>query len=173
MRERRFDPALVLGTGSRCRFGCPRVIVCAPLQKFSPFPTTFWLTCPWLGRLIGAVEADGGVAKLESWIERHEFREWVSFNMTHQSLRVALLSAATARFLRRCRARLFERLRGGGVGGIQYRDPRAEREVHVKCIHLQTASWLALRRHPGAPWLEEKGLGGDCGGAMREFCAGI
>ncbi|MDR3230184.1 MAG: DUF501 domain-containing protein, partial [Synergistaceae bacterium] len=127
MRERRFDSALILGTGSRCRFGCPRVIVCAPLRKFLPFPTTFWLTCPWLTRLSGTIESEGGVAKLGSWIESRAPGQWVPFNMFHQLLRMALLSPSAARFFRRYRARLFERLRGGGAGGIQYQEPHTGR----------------------------------------------
>jgi hypothetical protein len=47
------------------------------------------------------------------------------------------------------------------VGGIRY-DTKTRR-VRVKCIHLQVASWLALRRHPGAPWLKER-VGQDCCG---------
>jgi hypothetical protein len=54
------------------------------------------------------------------------------------------------------------------VGGIRYREPRV---VHVKCIHLQTASWLAFGYHPGGAWLGENGLKGDCGGTY-EFCGG-
>ena len=54
MEGRRFDPSLVLGTGPRCRFGGVRVLVCAPLAGLRPFPTTFWLVCPWLVRRAGA-----------------------------------------------------------------------------------------------------------------------
>jgi hypothetical protein len=172
MRERRFDSALISATADRCRFGCPRVVVCSPLQKFRVFPTSFWLTCPWLVRVSGTVESHGGVAKLESWIERSVPLEWIPFNVVHQLLRLSLLPPATLCFLRRFRPWLYERLRGTGVGGIRYGEPRENLVIHVKCIHLQTASWLALRYHPGGPWLEENGLKEDCGGEMCEFCKG-
>ncbi|MDR2136876.1 MAG: DUF501 domain-containing protein [Synergistaceae bacterium] len=176
MKGRRFDPALILGTASRCRFGYPRVILCAPLRGLAPFPTSFWLTCPWLTRLAGTVESQGGVGELERWIERCAPREWIFFNMDHQRVRMALLPRTTTDFLRRFRPRAFDFLRRGGVGGIRCArhtrcDPR-EDSVRVKCIHLQTASWLATHRHPGSRWLEDRGLSRDCGGHMKMLCDG-
>ncbi|MDR1622756.1 MAG: DUF501 domain-containing protein [Synergistaceae bacterium] len=168
MQGRKFDPALILGTANRCRFGCPRVIVCSPLRALAPFPTSFWLTCPWLVRRAGAIEAAGGVGELERWIERRAPVEWISFNLDHQRLRLALLPGAALNFLRRRVPRVFRRLRSGGVGGIQY--DKKNRRVHVKCIHLQIASWLALRRHPGEPWLEAQNAGQDCRGSMENLC---
>ena len=160
MSERKFDPALILGTASRCRFGYSRVIVCSPLLKLTPFPTSFWLTCPWLTRIIGAVESGGGVKELERWLESRR-DEWLSFEMDHRLARMALLPPGVLNFLRRFRPNVFDRLRRDGVGGARY-DGYTPR---VKCIHLQTASWLALRRHPGGEWLKARGLDLDCGGA--------
>ena len=192
MRGRRFDPALILGTAGRCRFGCPRVVVCSPLlslpsrplpfRSLAPFPTLFWLTCPWLSRRAGAAEADGGVGELARWIERRAFHEWLSFNMDHQRIRLALLGQPSLNFLRRFRPKIFDRLRRGGVGGVRHEGGspcegsspcEGGNPARVKCIHLQTASWLALHRHPAAEWLEIHGLGRDCGGAIknsRECC---
>ena len=167
MRGRKCDATLILGTADRCRFGCPRVVVCTPHRAFVPFPTSFWLTCPWLVRFIGEIESGGGVGDLERWIEGHTAHEWIPFNLDHQKVRLALLPPVALRFLRQFKIQVFERLRSGGVGGIRYGS-----EVRVKCVHLQTASWLALRRHPGRKWLEAKGAGGDCGGSMRKICAG-
>jgi hypothetical protein len=177
MERRKFDAALILGTANRCRFGFPRVVLCVPLRGLvpprgmppwgMPFPTSFWLTCPWLARSAGEAESDGGVRELERWIGLHAPGEWIPFNILHQRLRLSLLPEAALRFLRRFRPQLFERLRGG-VGGIRFQ--RTRREIHVKCLHLQTASWLALHRHPGAPWLAAHGAGQDCGGAMTARC---
>ena len=165
MQGRKFDASLILGTADRCRFGCPRVIVCHPLHAGKPFPTSFWLTCPWLVRRIGELEAEGGVAALENWIELRSHELWIPFNMEHQRIRLELLGRASLLFLRRFHPRFFGRLRSGGVGGSRY-----GRTVRVKCIHLQTASWLALRVHPGAEWLKERGAGEDCSGKMKTFC---
>lgn len=166
MAERKFDSSLIVGTAGRCRFGFPRVIVCSPLRNLKPFPTSFWLTCPWLVRRVGRIESEGGVGELEAWMEQRVPREWVPFNMEHQRLRLMLLNPAERFFLFRFRPQIFERLRSGGVGGIRY----LGMEIRVKCLHLQTASWLALRRHPGEEWLAGRGLSGDCDGNWCGFC---
>ena len=169
MRGHKFDPSLILGTANRCRFGYPRVIVCSPLQAFVPFPTSFWLTCPWLLRHIGTVEAEGGVSELERWIKRRALQDWLFFNEDHRLIRIALLSPDTLDYLRRFRPKIFDSLGNVGVGGIRC---DTNGPVRVKCIHLQTASWLTLGRHPGEEWLKVRGADGDCGGRMRDMCEG-
>jgi hypothetical protein len=53
---------------ARCPFGCPAVTEQAPFDdRGQPFPTTFWLTCPFLVAAISRLEAAGGV---ESWTKR-------------------------------------------------------------------------------------------------------
>jgi hypothetical protein len=53
---------------ARCPFGCPAVTEQAPFyDRGAPFPTTFWLTCPFLVAAISRLEADGGV---EAWTKR-------------------------------------------------------------------------------------------------------
>jgi hypothetical protein len=118
-------------------------------------------------RSIGEIESDGGVRELERWLELNAPREWVLFNIFHQRLRLTLLSGAEMRFLRRFRPEILNRLRGG-VGGVQ---PGPDGRIHVKCLHLQAASWLALRRHPGAAWLAGHGAGLDCRGESISACA--
>jgi len=176
MAGRKFAPALILGTASRCRWGCPRVIVCSPLKEasfskgvvagggrgFVPFPTSFWLTCPWLARFIGTVESQGGVGDLEQWLKNYAFREWLFFDIDHRLARMALLPPSRLKFLRRFKPKIFDRVRRDGVGGIRHNGP-----ARVKCIHLQAASWLAFRRHPGEEWLKEQGIGQDCDGLSR------
>jgi len=177
MAERKFNSGLILGTANRCRFGCPRVIICSPLKGEAPFPTSFWLTCPWLSRLIGNVESHGGVSDLERWLEadkkqkKHKKNE--RFDVDHRLVRMALLPPSRLNFLRRFKPQIFDRLRRGGVGGIRHEPDGGGAgisPVRVKCIHLQVASWLALRRHPGEEWLKERGLGQDCSGEMKSFC---
>lgn len=45
---------------SRCAHGFPRVIAVAPdLGGGTPFPTTFWLTCPFLTDAVHSLESRG------------------------------------------------------------------------------------------------------------------
>ena len=167
MEGRRFDPSLILGSGSRCRFGGVRVLVCVPLAGLRPFPTTFWLVCPWLVRRAGTVEAEGGVRRLEGWLNLRAPGEWRPYNREHQLVRLRLMNPLVRDLLRRFRPAVWDRLRQAGVGGTRYGS-----EIRVKCLHLQTASWLALSRHPGAAWLRGEGLGEDCRGTMASLCRG-
>jgi len=48
----------------RCAYGFPAVTEQAPFgDDGQPFPTTYYLTCPWLVSGIARVEADGGVER--------------------------------------------------------------------------------------------------------------
>jgi uncharacterized protein len=52
----------------RCPFGLPAVTEQAPYDDSGdPFPTTYYVTCPWLVAQISRLEAAGGV---ERWSER-------------------------------------------------------------------------------------------------------
>ena len=53
MDKRVFDPRLVMGVSCRCRLGYPQAVVCRPFFKSRPFPTLFWLTCPYLSYACG------------------------------------------------------------------------------------------------------------------------
>jgi hypothetical protein len=49
---------------ARCAYGFPAVTEQAPFGlDGEPFPTTYYLTCPWLVSGIARVEADGGVER--------------------------------------------------------------------------------------------------------------
>jgi uncharacterized protein len=48
----------------RCPFGRPAVTEQAPFDESgTPFPTTYWLTCPYLVAALARVEAAGGVER--------------------------------------------------------------------------------------------------------------
>jgi hypothetical protein len=48
---------------TRCAHGFPAVTEQAPFADGEPFPTTFYLTCPWLVSAIARLEAGGGVER--------------------------------------------------------------------------------------------------------------
>lgn len=168
MAGHRFDPTVVLGGVAPCPLGGFRVLVCAPLSttggELKPFPTTFWLTCPYLNRRVGAVESAGGVSALEVWLTECTPEAWRRYSRLHALLRLGLLGGRRLKALRASRPPMLEALARGGVGGV-----RGVSGVRVKCLHLQVASWLALGHHPGAEWLQEQGLGTSCDG--RTECA--
>ena len=70
-KGRRFDLNAVRAVARRCRYGCPQVVVTRPVAATgSPFPTLFWLTCPWLERRCGELEALQKIAELEKLLEK-------------------------------------------------------------------------------------------------------
>lgn len=102
----------------RCPYGRPAVTEQAPTDdEGNPFPTTFWLTCPFLVAGISRLEAGGGV---ERWTRAAEVDE---------TLRASLEAAHEEQ--RRLRPEL-----PGGIGG-------ATRTGSLKCLHAHAAFALA------------------------------
>lgn len=160
MGGKRFDPAGVMGVARRCRWGVPQVLKCFPLRDWWPFPTTYWLSCPWLIRAVGALESCGGVSDLEDFLREEDRSSWIKYQMLHGIARISMMTRGERYFLRSYRRPVWDALRHGGIGGIDYtRSP----DLSVKCLHLQVASWLALGHHPGRSWLESKIPEKNCG----------
>jgi hypothetical protein len=102
----------------RCPFGRPAVTEQAAFdERGDPFPTTFWLTCPFLVAAVSRLEAAGGV---ERWSEAVRL---------DPGLRRSLEDAT--REQRRLRPEL-----PVGIGG-------ASRGGSLKCLHAHAAFALA------------------------------
>ena len=115
----------------RCPYGRPAVTEQAPYAADgSPFPTTYYLTCPHLVASVARLEAEGGV---ERW----------SAAATEDDALAASLTRATEE-QRRVRHELAGAIRGtddgasldSGIGGS--RSP-----AHLKCLHAHVAFALA------------------------------
>lgn len=150
-----------------CRSGGVQVQICRPFgKKYKPFPTSFWLTCPYLVKLAGKIESSGGVHELEKFITSHNLvHEWRKYNLEHQALRIRLNGSVMNKFLNRYRPRIYRDVMRGGIGGLLVGEA-----VSVKCLHLQTASFLGTGHHPAGEWLKAQGLFGDCGGVFVSRC---
>jgi uncharacterized protein len=102
----------------RCPFGAPAVTEQAPVDEHgNPFPTTFWLTCPFLVAQVSRLEAAGGV---ERWTRAVDEDPELA-----QSLREANAEQ------RRLRPEL-----DVGIGG-------SSRLGSLKCLHAHVAFALA------------------------------
>lgn len=119
-------PRGVVGIGARCAGGHPAVVVTAPrLPDGSPFPTTFYLTCPRAVRGCSMLEAD------------HAMEDFARLLRAEPSL-AAAYERAHADYLRR-RAALgsVPEIAGISAGGMPTR---------VKCLHALVAHALAAGR---------------------------
>lgn len=119
------DPRGTWRVAARCPSGAPIVIAVAPtLEDGSPFPTTFWLTCPRLTAAVSDAESAG------------EGTRYADALASDTGLAEAVAAADTA--YRAARAS-----EAGGVdpcasvGTAGQRDPLA-----VKCLHARVAAYL-------------------------------
>jgi hypothetical protein len=131
----------------RCPYGYPAVTEQPPVTPAGrPFPTTYYLTCPWLVAAVSRLEAGGGVARYrDAAAEDPELG--------------ASLAAGDAE-QRRLRPEL-----DVGIGGT--REPGA-----VKCLHAHAAFALArpgyafgerILDEAGETWCPDE----RCAGATR------
>jgi hypothetical protein len=125
-----------------CPHGYPQVLRVSPWLDGAPFPTLYWLSCPFLVRAIAALEAEGWVARLEDRLGRdRELR--AAFDCAQEEY-VAERSrlAGQMQGLTTPNGRRLADLGGRGIGGIADRS-------RLKCLHLHTAHALAARNPIG------------------------
>ncbi|MGQ7294808.1 DUF501 domain-containing protein [Quadrisphaera sp. KR29] len=66
-------PRGAASTAHRCPCGRPDVVATAPrLEDGTPFPTTFYLTCPRAASLVGTLEASGLMREMSARLEEDE-----------------------------------------------------------------------------------------------------
>jgi uncharacterized protein len=111
----------------RCSYGYPQVIGTPPIiDNTTPFPTLYWLTCPWLTGGVSAAESGGDIT---GWAGRLATDPALSARMhgadeTYRSRR----AAASPSGVDPC----------PDVGIAGQRDP-----VATKCLHAHVAAALA------------------------------
>ncbi len=116
-------PRDVVAIAHRCPCGLPDVVVTAPrLADGTPFPTTFYLTCPRATSAVGTLESEGVMREMAARLAAEEDL-------------AAAYAAAHEDYLRR-RAALGEvpEIDGVSAGGMPDR---------VKCLHVLVAHSLA------------------------------
>lgn len=128
-------PRGLVGVARRCRYGYPQVVIVYPIVEEGPFPTTYWLTCPFLCKAIDRLEAQGWVKRASARVESDEaFRkELEAAHRAYAAMRLRLLTKEDRVRLRR--AGMLQDLSEKGIGGIAD-------FIHVKCLHLHAAHAL-------------------------------
>ncbi|MCH7669184.1 MAG: DUF501 domain-containing protein [Acidobacteria bacterium] len=113
-----------------CHFNLPVVTVVPPhLDDGTPFPTTYWLTCPLMMRRISRIESEGGVRAYDERISTDidfaaEFAAAASRYASDRDAMVANIDAVAPT---------------GGIGGSR---------GGVKCLHSHLADTLAGNENP-------------------------
>ncbi len=124
----------------RCQYGYPQAIRVYPLLEGQPFPTLFWLTCPFLCRAISQLESAGWIGRIERLLHKDGDlkRRMNNAHRAYIGERHELLSVEDRADLADIAAS--KSLLEKGIGGIS--DLR-----HVKCLHLHVAHAL-VRTNP-------------------------
>lgn len=136
------EPRGVLGVAKRCTHGFPQVIVNRPIimeiEDISVFPTLFWLTCPYLKKVVGQLESKAAINELQQRIaDQPTFASQVEKDhQTYAELRQSLIPDEVLKALAKNYPNRLEVIVETGVGGIRGRDG-------VKCLHTHLADFLA------------------------------
>lgn len=138
-------PRGVVQIAARCPCGCPAVVRTLPrLPDGTPFPTSFYATCPRLTSAIGTLEAQGMM------------REMTDRLATDADLAAAYCGAHEDYLRRRAELGDVPQIAGISAGGMPDR---------VKCLHVLVAHSMAVG--PGVNPLGDEALA-----ALPEWWAG-
>ena len=119
-------PRGVHAVGHRCPCGNPDVVTTEPrLPDGTPFPTTFYLTCPRMASLIGTLEGSGLMADMTARLGSDE-----ELATAYRDAHLRYLEARDA-------IGHVEEIAGVSAGGMPDR---------VKCLHALAAQALAQGR---------------------------
>ena len=119
-------PRSIHGVGHRCPCGNPDVVATEPrLDDGTPFPTTFYLTCPRAASMIGTLEASGLMKEMTDRLEEDP------------ELAAGYASAHDAYLAYREAIGQVPEIAGVSAGGMPSR---------VKCLHVLAGQSLAQGR---------------------------
>jgi len=117
------EPRGIHAVGHRCPCGLPDVVTTEPrLPDGTPFPTTYYLTCPRAASLIGSLEGSGLMKEMEARLG------------DDQDLAAAYAAAHRAYLGDRSALGEVREIEGVSAGGMPNR---------VKCLHVLAAHALA------------------------------
>lgn len=138
----------VVSIARRCGCGRPAVVRTAPrLEDGTPFPTSFYLTLPWLTLELSRLEATGMMAELSQRLEQDE------------QLAAAYRGAHERYLARRAELGDAEEVRHVSAGGMPTR---------VKCLHAVAGQ--ALAEGPGVNPIADEVLAGIPGAFPELTC---
>ncbi|MBN2220002.1 MAG: DUF501 domain-containing protein [Kosmotogaceae bacterium] len=120
-----------------CDWGFPQVIRSSLISDGRPFPTLFWLTCPFLKEEVSRLESKGMISHFEKRIEQDKSFA-AAFLDAHREttlLKEKMLDESSVP--EESRRLLLDR----GIGGIR-------NLKKVKCLHLHLANYLGGIENP-------------------------
>lgn len=124
-------PRSIHAVGHRCPCGNPDVVTTEPrLDDGTPFPTTFYLTCPRAAGLIGTLEASGLMKEMSARLTE-DAELAAAYREAHERYLAARAEIAAEKGLQ------VDEIAGISAGGMPDR---------VKCLHVLAGQSLAQGR---------------------------
>jgi uncharacterized protein len=124
-------PRAIHGVAHRCPCGNPDVVATEPrLEDGTPFPTTFYLTCPRAASLIGTLEASGLMREMTDRLGEDEALS-AGYRRAHEAYLAARAEIALES------GHAVPEIDGVSAGGMPAR---------VKCLHVLAGQSLAQGR---------------------------
>jgi len=114
-----------------CDWGFPQVIESSLISDGRPFPTLFWLTCPFLKEEVSRLESKGMISHFEKRIEHDKSFATAFFDAHHETTLLKEKILCEASVSEESRRLILDR----GIGGIR-------NLKKVKCLHLHLANYL-------------------------------
>ena len=127
-----------------CHFNLPVVIKVPPnLDDGTPFPTTYWLSCPMYNKKVGSLESTGLIKELDLQIQQDEDlqKQWSDRQRSYETERSQQVKEDT-------KIQPY-----GGVGGAR---------ESIKCLHSHLADQLATGKNVVGKIVEELVGGFNC-----------
>jgi len=129
----------VLNVEKRCFYSYPQVIRSFPLKDGKPFPTLYWLTCPYLVEKVSKLEAEQKINEIEKIIQNDPELNQQMKRVHKEEIekRMKLLEEK----INSLPKNMVKKLKETGIGGIKDFST-------IKCLHLHYASFLVGEDNP-------------------------
>lgn len=126
-----------------CPFGYPAVIKVLPFFNNRVFPTTYWLTCPYLNKNISRLEDSNWINKLQEKINNNDElkKQLERAHNNYAKQRMNMLDKKTVKKIKEISYDIYFTLKNSGVGGIKDKNG-------IKCLHTHVADYLVNKLNP-------------------------
>jgi hypothetical protein len=129
----------ILSITLRCKYNYPQVIQCFPLKDNKPFPTLYWITCPYLIEEVSKLESDSLIKTLQlKIIEDHDLNEQV-YHAHLEEIKKRLIILGDQ--LEELPDNIKKKIKESGIGGTGDFNK-------IKCLHMHLASFLSNEPNP-------------------------
>ena len=135
----------------KCKYGYPVTIQSLPYKiqngEKLPFPTTFWLTCPYLRRKIGTLESNGYIDKAKEMLkDKNTLNEFIKAREITIQTRLSMVDK---------NFKYYKYLSELGIGG-------SKDDLKIKCLHLHVANYFKTQVNPIGKWILENLENTEC-----------